>query len=238
MAGGQRAWFRVITNPSYRPPTPVRVGYNRKCPFFLTRTRKDDRSQGLKHEVEYNLELVRRLGIGASIARPVLDVDSVSLKKLPFNWNKTGPVIALHPYTSDAIKQWPLERFFSLARIIVRTLGATVIVIGGKEERQRSILFSDTDNPKLVDLVGKTTLPQLAAVLSKCKLLISGDSGPVHLATCAGTPSIALFRNDMPGKGPTRWGPLSPGSIVIDKPDIADITVQEVFDKVILLWEK
>jgi ADP-heptose:LPS heptosyltransferase len=75
-------------------------------------------------------------------------------------------------------------------------------------------------------------LKQLAALLKKCKLLISGDSGPVHLAACVETPVIAIFRSDMPQKCAVRWGPSSEGSIVVQKNNLADISVEEVFEKV------
>jgi ADP-heptose:LPS heptosyltransferase len=62
--------------------------------------------------------------------------------------------------------------------------------------------------------------------------LISGDSGPVHLAASVGTNVIALFRNDMQGKGPERWGPWGANNIVIAKKSLLDISVEEVLDKV------
>ena len=75
-------------------------------------------------------------------------------------------------------------------------------------------------------------MKQLAALLKKCKLLISGDSGPVHLAACMETPVIAIVRSDMPEKSAVRWGPSSEGSIVVQKNNLADISVEEVFEKV------
>jgi ADP-heptose:LPS heptosyltransferase len=63
-------------------------------------------------------------------------------------------------------------------------------------------------------------------------LLISADSGPVHLASCVGVPVVAIFRNDIPGKSPKRWGPGAKESIVIEKNNLYDITVKEVFEKV------
>jgi ADP-heptose:LPS heptosyltransferase len=126
------------------------------------------------------------------------------------------------------MKQWSVDKFKELAVRLENELGNKVIIIGGKEEADKSQkYFSD-----FIDLTGKTTLVELAALLKKCKLLISGDSGPVHLASCVGTPVVAIFRNDTPGKGPVRWGPVSAGSSVVEKTSLQDITVEEVFDKV------
>jgi len=80
-------------------------------------------------------------------------------------------------------------------------------------------------------MTGKTTLKQLASLLKKSRLLISGDSGPVHLACAVGTPVIVIFRNDIPGKSAKRWGPWGPGNFIIEKDNLCDITVDEVFSK-------
>jgi len=81
----------------------------------------------------------------------------------------------------------------------------------------------------IIDLVNKTSLTELACLLKRCALLVSGDSGPVHLAECVGTKVIALFRNDIAGKSPKRWGPRGKDSIIIESPDIAGISPDEVF---------
>jgi ADP-heptose:LPS heptosyltransferase len=111
-------------------------------------------------------------------------------------------------------------------------------MVGGKEDSQKTGgLFDGLTNYGLINLFGKTTLKQLAALLAMCRLLISGDSGPVHLASCVGTPVLAIFRSDMPEKSSRRWGPLTPRSVVIEKPNLADITVDEVFNKINLAGE-
>ena len=68
--------------------------------------------------------------------------------------------------------------------------------------------------------------------MKKANLLVSGDSGPVHLAAAVGTPVIALFRNDLPGKTAKRWGPWGEGHLVIEREKLEDITVDEVVNKV------
>jgi ADP-heptose:LPS heptosyltransferase len=82
-----------------------------------------------------------------------------------------------------------------------------------------------------VDLVNKTSLVELAQVLKQARLLISCDSGPMHLGAAVGTPVVALFRNDLPGKTARRWGPWGPGHAVIEKSRLEDISVEEVLDK-------
>ncbi len=73
---------------------------------------------------------------------------------------------------------------------------------------------------------------ELAALLKRCSLLISCDSGPMHLAVSVGTPVVALFRNDLPGKGAQRWGPWGEGHTVIEKGRLEDISVDELLEAV------
>jgi ADP-heptose:LPS heptosyltransferase len=80
-------------------------------------------------------------------------------------------------------------------------------------------------------MINQTSLVELAALLKRCSLLISCDSGPMHLAASVGTPVVALFRNDLPGKTAKRWGPWGSGHTVIEKVNLLDISVDEVFEK-------
>ncbi|MDP3731776.1 MAG: glycosyltransferase family 9 protein [Candidatus Omnitrophota bacterium] len=244
----------VILNPArdfniftYLAGIPIRVGYNRKWGFLLTHKMEDEKYLGQRHEIEYNLELAALIGAGTQDETLCLSIDDREINDLfrDFNIKDCNNLIALHPWTSDPIKQWPLDNFFELAKRLVREQDIKVIIIGGKDELTKSIEFfppqNVADSPRitnrnidgnLINLTGRTTLTQLAALLKKCKLLISGDSGPVHLACTVGTKALAIFRNDIPGKSAHRWGPWGRGHIVIEKENLSDITVDDVFGKV------
>ncbi|MCM8758106.1 MAG: glycosyltransferase family 9 protein, partial [Candidatus Omnitrophica bacterium] len=154
-----------------------------------------------------------------------------------FQIKDTSNLVAVHPWTSDPIKQWPIENFVKLIKKISANNNLNVIIIGGKEEEDKSKqYFSNLKAKNIINLTGKTTLKELAALLKKCRLLISGDSGPVHLASCLGTPVIAIFRNDIPAKSSKRWGPWGENHIVIEKSNLSDITVEEVFDKIKVIF--
>jgi len=213
---------------------PIRVGYDRKWGFLLTHKIKDRKHLGEKHEIEYNLELAslvdaktKDLTLSISIEDSIID-DLLKDAGIENNDN----LVALHPWTSDPIKQWPLQNFSELAKRLIREQDMRVIIIGGKDELTKSIEFSRNIDSNLINLTARTTLTQLAALLEKCKLLISGDSGPVHLACAVGTKVLAIFRNDIPGKSARRWGPWGKGHIIIEKDKLCDITVVEVFGKV------
>ena len=84
----------------------------------------------------------------------------------------------------------------------------------------------------VVNLTGETSVRQLAALLKQARVLVSGDSGPVHVASCVGTPVVAIFGSSIPGKSSRRWGPRSAGSVMVEKPRLEDISVEDVFIQV------
>jgi lipopolysaccharide heptosyltransferase II len=223
--------FNVFT---YLAGIPLRVGYDRKWGFLLTHKMKDRKYLGDKHEIEYNLELVGLLGAKTQDKTLALKINETAADSLLKNLNMQSQdrLVALHPWTSDSIKQWPQENFSNLAKKLVKELGVKIIILGGQEEIERSGQLYNNLDSNIINLTGKTSLRELTVILKKSCLLISGDSGPLHLASAVNTPVVAIFRNDIPGKGPKRWGPCSGGSVVIEKNKLSDITVAEVFDKV------
>lgn len=217
----------VVLNPSkevhlkcFLAAISVRVGYDRKWGFLLTKKIKDTKYLGNRHEVECNLELV-----GLADAHTQDKSISLRVSESFFPEFIGKKIIAIHPFTSDPVKQWPLDKFQELAGRIKDELKADVVLVG---------LSLNTLNMggNVIDMTNKTNLPELAALLKRCSLLVSSDSGPVHLAAAVGTPVIALFRNDLPGKTARRWGPWGKGHIVIEKSNLNNIGVNEVFNKV------
>jgi len=232
----------VVLNPSaeshilsFLSAIPVRAGYNRKLPFLLNKKIEDSKNSALKHEVEYNLDLVKAAGADAldktlSIRLENNIIDS-SLEK--FKLAKSEKLIAIHPWTSDIVKQWPLENFKTLALKIVNELKIMTVIVGGIEEEARSKQYFENINEGLIiNLTGKTSLVELAALLKNCKLLVSGDSGPAHLAAAVNTKTITIFRNDLPGKTPKRWAPWGENHIIIENNALTKITPDEVFQKI------
>ncbi len=220
----------VVLNPSKElhmittlAGIPVRVGYNRKWGRLLTHRIEDKKYLGDKHEIEYNLQLVGLIGAKTENLALSLNVNNDIIEQ--------ESIIAIHPWTSDPLKQWPLDNFYALAKKLTEIPGLKIIIVGGRQEEEKSIRLLKGLENRVVNLTGKTSLLQLAAVLKKCKLLISADSGPVHLACSVGTPVLAIFRNDIPGKGPARWGPRGKNSFVIAKNSLEDIKVEEVLEK-------
>lgn len=120
------------------------------------------------------------------------------------------PLIAISPGSSVAAKEWFPERYAALADRL-KADGADVIVVGAPSEREtiNKVIGSASNQP--VDLAGKTKIGQLAGVLERCDVVVSNDTGPMHMAVSVGTPVVAIF-------GPTEpkvFGPYSLESVVL-----------------------
>lgn len=226
----------IILNPSkefnlisFLAGIPLRVGYARKCGFLLNKKLKDDKYLGLKHEVEYNLELAELAGAKIEDKKIYLNIDaSIADNFIGFCSKKT--LVAIHPWASDTIKQWPIDKFRGLVERLTEEPNIMVILVGGPDEAAISQgSFAGFEDKRIVDLTGKTSLKELAAVLKKCNLLVSADSGPMHLAAAVGTKVIAIFRSDIIGKTSKRWGPWGQNHAIIESPNLDSISVEEAF---------
>jgi len=222
---------------------PHRVGYGRKWGWCLSRRIPDRKALGERHEVEYNLDLVKAL-VGGAIAPPSapwqlagFEREEGEVLRLLERQGIHGsdPLIAVHPWTSNPLKQWPITRYQELVRVLSQRL--PVALIGGPEERALAPHVLPADHPtpsgggstpRVVDLVGRISLRQLAELLRRSRLLVSNDSGPVHLAAAVGTPTVALFGTPDAATGPRRWGPWGERHTVIWKESMEAITVDDV----------
>lgn len=127
------------------------------------------------------------------------------------------PVIALNPGASHPVNRWGVARFAALADKISTELAASVIIVGGGGDTALAHEIARLSSCHPLVLTGTTTLLQLGAVLEKSALLVSGDTGPMHMATAVRTPVIALFG----AADPERTGPVGAGNRVIQAADLA-----------------
>jgi len=106
------------------------------------------------------------------------------------------PIIALGPTANWAPKIWPVERFAALFHALQTgpLRGAIPAVFAGPGEAERALAAPLLHAlPDAIDLVGKLSLPEAAACLARCALFVGNDSGLMHLAASAGTPTLGLF---------------------------------------------
>ena len=124
-----------------------------------------------------------------------------------------GPLIGLNPAAGRAVKEWPAERFAAAAVRLSERMQATFVLLGSAAERSHAEAVTRVlpAGIRTLDLVGKAPLVDLAAVLERMTLLITGDTGPMHLAAAVGTPVLAIFGPS----DPRRYAPLHTRSTVV-----------------------
>ncbi len=94
---------------------------------------------------------------------------------------------------SKTDRRWPIAYFSELATMIVNTYNAKIVLFGSEAESELACEFEEVSKIKTINLTGKTSLGELAGALKRCSLLISNDTGPLHMATAVGTKTIGLF---------------------------------------------
>ncbi len=121
----------------------------------------------------------------------------------------TAPLLAVHLGAGTAAKRWPPAHWKALIGRFLAD-GWRVVVVGGPEDADAaSVLEPHAD---LRDWTGRMTVPQTAAFLERADLFIGSDSGPSHLAACAGTTSVVLFSGTNRSR---QWRPWSRRSLVL-----------------------
>jgi lipopolysaccharide heptosyltransferase II len=168
------------------------------------------------HALDRYLDLVAQLGVPTADIPFEFPISPISLEAargwLERNGFNGHPVVILHPIAKWETKKWPAEKFAQLAdRFVGR--GAKVIITGSSGDAQevRRIVAGTKASSGILNLTGKTNLSELAALFSLGDLVITPDTGPMHLAAAVKVPVVALF-------GPTapwRTGPYGEGHRVL-----------------------
>ncbi|MEW6221399.1 MAG: glycosyltransferase family 9 protein [Thermodesulfobacteriota bacterium] len=189
-------------------------GADEMTEIFLTeRLPAFDREQ---HAVWRYLDLARHLGAATVPVRFVIpagtEVEAAVDRLLADHGLDQGrPLVAINPMAKWDSKLWPLSRFAAVATRLTTELGAAVVFTGGPEDQGAIASIQGQMATPAPSLAGRTSLRQLAELYRRCRLVVSTDTGPMHMAAAVERPVVAIF-------GPTapwRTGPFGPGHRVL-----------------------
>ena len=157
------------------------------------------------HAVEWYLSVLQRLGVPQDRRFEWIPRREDASSRVRSKWPvEGGRWVGLQPGARWENKRWPLEHFVLLARrLIDRDPGVRIAVFGSGEDAEFGRAIVGSLGPEHQDLTGQTTLPETIEWLRECEVLVTNDTGPMHIASALGTPVVALF-------GPTdprRTGP-------------------------------
>jgi ADP-heptose:LPS heptosyltransferase len=157
-----------------------------------------------KHVVEYYLKLLKFLNVPVNDKSLFLNVfasDDLKAKNIfaSAGIEETDYVIGIFPGAGGswgrdaALKHWPALKFAQVANKLMDKPGVKVVILGDESERKIAEVILHAMANKPIDLVGKTGLDILPAVIKNCNLLITNDGGPMHMAAALGIKSVSVF---------------------------------------------
>jgi lipopolysaccharide heptosyltransferase II len=200
-----------------------RIGYNRKMGFLLTDHIEHYKQEGKKHESDYALDVVKLLDIGVQEKEFFVSIDPRAQQWAREFFSKAGikesdRVVVINPGASCPSKIWPAQRYAAVADALAAK-GAKIILLAGPDGLDQNTARAVLGHmrTKAIDLIGKAPIPETASLFRRCSLVISADTGPMHIAAAVGAPVIAIFGRNQPGISPQRWGPVNANSFVLHK---------------------
>jgi heptosyltransferase II len=158
------------------------------------------------HQVEVYLALVRALGLPTGAPTPRVHVTDDQLARADdllrsIGLDGRGRIVGIQlGSASGPARQWATARFAELAEILRREESVDVVLLGSRREEPLAEWIHSHVKASLGSLVGKDTPDLVAAIRARCRVLVSADTGPAHLAAAVGTPVVTLFGPTDPRK--------------------------------------
>ena len=201
---------------------PERIGYDKKAGFFLTKRIPHTKQFGMKHEIDYSLDILRYIGVKPSVRELYMPINSVSERKIEAILRENGvkdsdTIIAVNPSASCASKRWRVENFAKVANRLAGKYGARIVIISGSADKDLGDKLAALITAGCINLSGRTGIGDVASLLKRARLFISNDSGPVHIGCAVGVSVIAIFGRSDRGLSPKRWGPSGKHDLVLHK---------------------
>ena len=204
----------VVLQPTFRlvlhtllARIPFRVGFETNCCSgrLLHVAVPNNTAQ---HETNRYLDVVRGIGVQPDSSEPEMFVNNAAQRWADEFLGNCGidpnrPLIGLNPGTGSVSRRWQKERFAKIGDLLHQEHNAQILVTAGPREGALPHELAHQMACSPIILTGTTPM-QLGAMIQRCRLFISNDTGPMHMSTAVKTPTIALFGSS----NPSRWGPF------------------------------
>jgi lipopolysaccharide heptosyltransferase II len=184
----------------YLADIPLRLAHSHENPYQLLSDWAPDPEpiQLVRHEVRRQLDLVAHVGCRTNDERMRLGVSDDAIKNLRQLLSQIGigpghPWLVMHPGATAPARRYPPESFAAAARLLVERLGCSIIFTGTAQERDLIEGIQRAMGIESHSLAGRLDLGQMVALVSLAPLLISNNTGPVHIASAVGTPVVVLY---------------------------------------------
>ena len=178
---------------------PLRLAHARENPYRLLTdwVREAEPDRFVRHEVRRQLDLVATVGARPREERIAVALPPEAQRAARDRLRDDGiddgaPWVALHPGASAPSRRYPADGFVAVGRGIAAR-GYRAVIVGTADETGLAREIARGIGAAAVSIAGRTTLAELAGVLSLASVLVANNSGPMHLAAALGTPTVALY---------------------------------------------
>ena len=180
--------------------------------FFMTHSVPQTR---FEHQLQGHLSFARSIGLEAAEPEWNFPVSEDAIAFVGALIPADKRVLLISPCSSHVHRNWRAERYAAIADHAIENHDMTVVLSGGPSALEASVgqAIESAARGSLINLIGKDTLPQLAALLQRADVVLSPDSGPVHLANALGTPVVGLHACTWS----KRSGPYNSLDLCVDK---------------------
>ena len=177
---------------------PQRVGYATDGRTWML-TSSITPPEDSRHQVQYYLDLAKALQAGVST--PSIEIEATAEERATARRllqeegiSATESFLVLNPGAAyGSAKRWHEDRFASVADVLAKEMKLSVAIIGSEGERPVAELIRKQMQSRTAVLSGRTSLESLIGVLAEASLMITNDSGPMHIAAALGVPTVAVF---------------------------------------------
>lgn len=183
---------------AYLARIPLRLAYCRENPYALLTDWVPDVEpfSEIKHQVRRDLDLVARIGAIPSDERLSVRVGEqnwhlLKNRLLTLNFDAEKPWLIFHPGVSEEKREYPIEKWIGAGRVLAKDF--QIAVTGGRSEKQLTEAIAEGIGESAYSLAGIFSLEEFVLLIKKAPLVISVNTGTVHLAAATGTPVIVLY---------------------------------------------
>jgi lipopolysaccharide heptosyltransferase II len=184
----------------YLAEIPRRLAYCHENPYqLLTDWIKDpDPADGIRHEVQRQLDLVAAIGSQTSNPKLLLETpwdakESVIDRLKERDISLADKFVVIHPGASASSRRYPADKFVKVASALGKDLGCQLIFTGSREERALIEKIQNDLDVLSVSFIGSLDLPELTALISMASVVVTNNTAPAHIAAATGTPVVDLY---------------------------------------------
>ncbi|HEY7715697.1 MAG TPA: lipopolysaccharide heptosyltransferase II [Candidatus Binatia bacterium] len=203
----------------YLAGIPHRVGFRESRGWFLFQQRP--KRSAVLHDVERNLSVLQAFGVSPGQCQRKLDLpvsaviqQSVDEKLRALGVTEKEVVFGISPGSVWPTKRWSTAGFAALVRMLQQRYGCRILLFGGSADAGVVAEVQRGCGESAISLVGKLGLRELPAAINRCRVFITNDSGPMHVAVARQVPTVAIFCATTPQLG---FYPYTENAIVVQR---------------------